>query len=225
MVRSHPGEKPSDFTFCKIIQGEGAGWRWFPGLLEASLEAQFPGGWLPAVDVIDGKDKVTVKAELPGMKKEEIEISLQEGVLNLSGERKGGGDEKSGGVVRSERWFGRFQRSRTSRRLTPTASWPLKWPRRKRRNPNKSRWRSSNAGETNRAGWRGEIPSRPLKTKKSLFMNTIVKKNAEPAAVAQPVALSPRTAPIINAAIAPTARISSGRTTRRSWPMLMARSS
>lgn len=45
------------------------------------------------------------------MKKEDIDISLREGVLNLSGERKGGGDEKSGGVVRSERWFGRFQRS------------------------------------------------------------------------------------------------------------------
>ena len=83
----------------------------FDSPLEASLEAQFPGGWLPAVDVVAGKDTVTVKAELPGMKKEDIDISLQEGVLNLSGERKGGREEKSGGVARLERWFGRFERS------------------------------------------------------------------------------------------------------------------
>ena len=42
---------------------------------------------------------------MESMKKEDIDISLREGVLNLSGERKGGGDEKSGGVVRSESVF------------------------------------------------------------------------------------------------------------------------
>lgn len=81
----------------------------FNSPLDASL--QFPGGWLPAVDVHDGKDAVTVKAELPGMKKEDIDISLQEGVLTLSGERKGSRESESGGAARSERWFGRFQRS------------------------------------------------------------------------------------------------------------------
>ena len=83
----------------------------FDSPLGASLETQFPGGWLPAVDVHDGKDAVTVKAELPGMKKEDIDISLQEGVLTLSGERKGGRDEQRGGASHCERWFGRFQRS------------------------------------------------------------------------------------------------------------------
>ena len=78
---------------------------------DASLETQLPGAWLPAVDVHDSKDTVTVKAELPGMKKEDIDISLQEGVLTLSGERKGSRDCGSGGVSLSERWFGRFQRS------------------------------------------------------------------------------------------------------------------
>ncbi len=92
----------------QLFQSFGVG---FDSPLEASLEAQFPGGWLPAVDIHDGKDTVTVKAELPGMKKEDIDITLQEGVLNLSGERKGGREEQSGGVSRSERWFGRFQRS------------------------------------------------------------------------------------------------------------------
>ncbi len=83
----------------------------FDSPLDARLETQFSGGWLPAVDIHDNKEAVTVKAELPGMKKEDIDISLQDGVLTLSGERKGGRDEKQGGVSRSERWFGRFQRS------------------------------------------------------------------------------------------------------------------
>jgi HSP20 family protein len=82
----------------------------FDSPLDASLET-WPGGRFPAVDVHDGKDTVTVKAELPGVKKEDIDISLQDGVLTLSGERKGGRDEKNGGATRSERWFGRFERS------------------------------------------------------------------------------------------------------------------
>src|ERR1700733_11415295 len=44
--------------------------------------------WNPAVDVYEDKNNVFVKAELPGMKKEEIEVSLHDGALNLSGERK-----------------------------------------------------------------------------------------------------------------------------------------
>jgi HSP20 family protein len=83
----------------------------FDSPLDASLETQFPGEWLPAVDLHDGKDAVMVKAELPGMKKEDIDISLQEGVLTLSGERKGSRETDSGGATRCERWFGRFERS------------------------------------------------------------------------------------------------------------------
>jgi len=82
----------------------------FDSPLDASLET-WPGGRFPAVDVHDAKDTVTVKAELPGMKKEDIDISLQDGVLTLSGERKGSRQENKDGVARSERWFGRFERS------------------------------------------------------------------------------------------------------------------
>jgi HSP20 family protein len=56
---------------------------------------------------------LTIKAELPGLKKEDINISLHEGVLTLSGERKGSTESQNGGTSRSERWFGRFQRSFT----------------------------------------------------------------------------------------------------------------
>jgi HSP20 family protein len=66
--------------------------------------------WSPAVDLYEDKDNVVVKAELPGMKKEEIDVSLQEGALTISGERKIEREEK-GETYRSERFFGRFQRS------------------------------------------------------------------------------------------------------------------
>ena len=67
--------------------------------------------WTPALDVYQDKDQFTVVAELPGLKKEEIELSLHDGVLTISGERK---QEKKGEEgYRNERFFGRFQRSVT----------------------------------------------------------------------------------------------------------------
>ena len=69
------------------------------------------GGWGPALDVYEDKDNLTVKAELPGMKREEIEVSLHDGALTISGERKSEKKAEKGEVYRSERFFGRFQRT------------------------------------------------------------------------------------------------------------------
>jgi len=71
---------------------------------------QFLSGWMPAVDVYEDKDNVTVKAELPGLKKEDIDISLHEGVLTISGERKDEDRHEGAEQYRSERFLGRFQR-------------------------------------------------------------------------------------------------------------------
>jgi len=69
------------------------------------------GRWTPALDVYQDKDQFTVVAELPGLKKENIELALHNGVLTISGERK---QEKKGEEgCRNERFFGRFQRSVT----------------------------------------------------------------------------------------------------------------
>jgi HSP20 family protein len=67
--------------------------------------------WAPAVDLYEDKDNLVVTAELPGMKKEEIDISLHDGNLVIGGERK---VEKQYGekeTQRSERFYGRFQRT------------------------------------------------------------------------------------------------------------------
>lgn len=70
-------------------------------------------GWTPALDVFDEKDNYVVKVELPGMKKEDIDLSLHNGVLTVSGERKHEQAAGEGETFRSERFFGRFQRSVT----------------------------------------------------------------------------------------------------------------
>ena len=64
------------------------------------------GPW-PHVEVIDGDDEVKVVAELPGMEEKDIEVSLQEGILTLKGEKK----SESNGSTYSERWHGQFSRA------------------------------------------------------------------------------------------------------------------
>ena len=68
-------------------------------------------GWIPAVDLYDEKDKFTVKMELPGMKKEDIEVSVDGNTLTISGERKQEEEQRGAETYRVERFFGRFQRS------------------------------------------------------------------------------------------------------------------
>jgi HSP20 family protein len=68
-------------------------------------------GWSPALDLHEDADKFTVTVELPGMKKDEIDISLHDGGLSISGERKTDNKFENAGVYRSERYVGRFQRT------------------------------------------------------------------------------------------------------------------
>lgn len=82
----------------------------FPG----RTSTPFFAGWTPALDLYDAEDRLIAKVELPGMKKEDIEIAYQEGVLNLSGERKPEAPlTKDSQPYRTERFSGKFQRSIT----------------------------------------------------------------------------------------------------------------
>lgn len=73
-------------------------------------QTQLFSGWSPALDLYQNNDNVIARVELPGMRKEDIEISLQDGMLTISGERK---SETSEGEKseRSERYVGKFRRS------------------------------------------------------------------------------------------------------------------
>ena len=82
-------------------------------LTELTRTSNLLSGWNPALDVFEDKDNFTVKAELPGMKKEDIEVSLHDGSLSISGERKSESKHEDAEVYRAERFFGRFQRTVT----------------------------------------------------------------------------------------------------------------
>jgi HSP20 family protein len=69
--------------------------------------------WVPAMDLVETDDHLVLRADLPGMTQDDVEIEVKDGVLTISGERKAEHEDKSEGYYRVERTFGRFSRSLT----------------------------------------------------------------------------------------------------------------
>ena len=69
--------------------------------------------WLPLVDISEDDKEYLIKAELPEVKKDEVKVTLEHGVLTLSGERKFEKEEKNKRFHRVERAYGSFTRSFT----------------------------------------------------------------------------------------------------------------
>lgn len=65
----------------------------------------------PAIDLVDGKDKVTVRVEIPGMDKDDVQISLKEDMLVIRGEKKAEKEEKEENRYYVERSYGSFMRT------------------------------------------------------------------------------------------------------------------
>jgi HSP20 family protein len=75
--------------------------------------APFGEGWgafSPQVDVAEMEDEIKVSAELPGLDNEDIDVSLSDDVLTISGEKKEEKEEKGKNYYRSERSYGAFRR-------------------------------------------------------------------------------------------------------------------
>ena len=69
--------------------------------------------WMPAMDLVESGDHFVLRADLPGMGEDDVNIELEDGVLTVSGERKAEHEETKEGFHRVERSFGRFSRSLT----------------------------------------------------------------------------------------------------------------
>jgi HSP20 family protein len=69
--------------------------------------------WAPAVDVLTKDDNLVIRAELPGLKQEDVDITLQNGVLTISGEHKVDEEVDRGNYHVRERRYGSFRRSMT----------------------------------------------------------------------------------------------------------------
>jgi HSP20 family protein len=83
------------------------------------FDAFFGGGeqqsrrWVPAIDLVEGEDHFVLKADLPGLAEDDVNIEVQDGTLTISGERKAEHESRERGWYRVERSFGSFSRSLT----------------------------------------------------------------------------------------------------------------
>jgi HSP20 family protein len=69
--------------------------------------------WMPAMDLVETADHFVLRADLPGMSEEDVNIEVEERVLTVSGERKAEHTDDTDGFHRVERAFGSFSRSLT----------------------------------------------------------------------------------------------------------------
>lgn len=69
--------------------------------------------WRPIVDTYEKDDAIVVSAELPGVKKDDVSIDVKNNILTMSGERKHEDEINENDYYRSERFYGKFQRSFT----------------------------------------------------------------------------------------------------------------
>lgn len=68
------------------------------------------GAWSPDVDVVDAKDSIHVRADIPGIKKEDLEVSIEGNNLIIKGEKKQESEIKEKDYFKSERFYGMFNR-------------------------------------------------------------------------------------------------------------------
>ena len=90
---------------------------WGPVKNADSANRQKKSSFVPAIDVSMDQESMKIHAELPGLKPEDLNIKVLEGVLTISGEKKAETEKKTEGYYRLERSYGSFTRAFT---LPPT---------------------------------------------------------------------------------------------------------
>ncbi len=81
------------------------------GGAEADSEMMAVANWMPSVDISETDDAYLIKGEIPGVKKEDVKVTLQNGMLTIQGERKQEKEEKNKKFHRVECSYGSFARS------------------------------------------------------------------------------------------------------------------
>lgn len=81
------------------------------GLWRSSEERRLRGSWVPAIDVLDRENEVVITADLPGLNPEDVEVTVEKGLLSIRGERKLDELQEGESYHRVERLHGEFERS------------------------------------------------------------------------------------------------------------------
>ncbi|MEW6324561.1 MAG: Hsp20/alpha crystallin family protein [Nitrospirota bacterium] len=113
-------EMASRRPFSELTRMEREMERWFDDVLGGPWRRfGLPDWWRrreliprqPAIEISEDRDSLIVKAEIPGLKKEDLQVNLAEGLLTIRGERKHEEEKKEKGYFYSERSYGSFSRS------------------------------------------------------------------------------------------------------------------
>ena len=84
---------------------------WNKFLSETPFVRKFKEEWSPSVDISQTKDKIVVKAELPGLDAKDVNVSISGDLLTIKGEKKKEAEEKDEHHHYMERYYGSFERS------------------------------------------------------------------------------------------------------------------
>jgi HSP20 family protein len=95
----------------ELMEMEDAFDRIFPGSLRLRRALLRGQAWSPAIDLFEKKESLVIKAELPGIEKKDLHVTVEGDVLTIKGERKQEEEISQGDYYRSERVFGSFSRS------------------------------------------------------------------------------------------------------------------
>ena len=83
------------------------------GLWRSSQERPLRGSWVPAVNILEKQDAMVITADLPGLKAEDVEVTVEQGTLSIRGERKLEEKQEGETLHRVERVYGLFERTFT----------------------------------------------------------------------------------------------------------------
>ena len=79
--------------------------------LRAAVDRNFPlGAWAPQVEMFERDGELVLRADLPGLQRDDVKVELADGAVTIEGERRDENQEKGEGFYRSERSYGRFYR-------------------------------------------------------------------------------------------------------------------
>lgn len=80
------------------------------GLAQGDEAANSVADWIPATDIVEEQDRFVLRADLPGVDPENIDVNMENGILTLTGERSSASEDETNGLRRIERASGRFYR-------------------------------------------------------------------------------------------------------------------
>lgn len=78
-------------------------WDWAPGLFDRNIA--------PALDMVENNDDFVVTADLPGVSRDNVDLSVADNVLTIKGDKQGEQEDGNGNYYRKESWEGSFQRT------------------------------------------------------------------------------------------------------------------